>query len=98
MHSIKFAIQNARSEFEVTERLLAFLDYLRQLHIDSVLPQNLHGLSARSAAEVKAWAARLAQESAHTENLTVAGDLWLKDVAIAFDAAASRLDELGAQR
>ncbi|HEV8261763.1 MAG TPA: hypothetical protein VGQ19_13530 [Burkholderiales bacterium] len=94
MHPIKYAVQNASTDVEVFEGLTSFLDYLRSLGVYSVLPEKLSTLSARDADEIRTWSARLAQEAKNTDSLTVAGDLWFKEVREAFAAAVLRLNEI----
>lgn len=94
MHPIKYAVQNARTKDEVLKRLSSFVSYLHGCCVDTLLPGEFSHLSAGSADEVSAWSEKLARADHHAEALTVAGDIWLKDVQEAFRCATQRLDEI----
>ncbi|MEO8005965.1 MAG: hypothetical protein ABI771_13710 [Betaproteobacteria bacterium] len=94
MHPIKYAVQNAGTSAEVLKRLSSFVTYLHGCCADTLLPGEFSHLSAGSTEEVSAWSEKLSRADHHAEALTVAGDIWLKDVQDAFSCAAQRLEEL----
>lgn len=97
MHPIKYAVQNAETSTEVLRRLSSFVNYLHGCCADTLLPGEFSHLSAGSAEEVSAWSVKLSRADHHAEALTVAGDIWLKDVQDAFSCAAQRLHEIAGQ-
>jgi hypothetical protein len=84
------------NEEQVIRRLSSLLAYLRSCRIQSVLPDRYARLTAGSAAEIRAWAFKLAAGGKDDYHLSAAGRCWLAEIRDAFGAAARRLDEISA--
>ncbi len=89
-----YRIKYADRSDELLLALGKFVSYVKNGPVVSLLPNDLRELSARDAAEIAAWQARIDRIVREMLPMNATARYWLSEIDEVFKAARLRLDEL----
>ena len=87
-----YAIQYATSAKDVVASLGRCVAYVRNGPVLALLPEELEGLQACSAADVECWHARLEQSRRQSKLLSASARCWVEELSELFSMASHRLE------
>ena len=89
-----YVIKYAKQKDELLRELNKFVSYVTSGPVVTLLPIELHTLSARDHADVSAWESRIGRTLTETVPLHASSLFWLSEIDQVFKVASQRLDEL----
>jgi hypothetical protein len=89
-----YNIRYAAGADELLSALGKFVRYVKTGPVCSLLPNALHDISARDAAEIVQWENRIDSILRDTVPMNASARFWLSEINEVFKAARYRLDEL----